>query len=181
MNDSPQFEQGKSIGSAEHTRTIPTKRTAATMLFTDGQGRVLLCEPAYKDVFEAPGGAGEVDESPRDTAAREVKEELGLVVEPGRLVAVDYVPMIGSGDAARTEGIIFVFDGGRLTSEQTAAIVLDPAELKSWSWCTVEEAYELLRPLVARRIEASLKAIAADTAETLYMENGYPVGSKPAE
>ncbi|WP_205326981.1 NUDIX hydrolase [Glycomyces sp. YM15] len=174
MNDSPELEQGKDIGSSEHTRTIPTKRTAASMVFTDEDGRVLLCQPTYKEVAEVPGGAGELDESPRDTAAREVKEELGLVVEPGRLVCIDYVPA-----TSRTEGIIFVFDGGRLTPEQTDAIILDATEIESWSWCTVEEVHERMRSLVARRIEASLTAIA--TGETLYMENGYPVGSKPTE
>jgi ADP-ribose pyrophosphatase YjhB (NUDIX family) len=176
VNDSPELEQGKDIGSAEHTRTIPTKRTAASMLFTDVEGRVLLCQPTYKEVAEVPGGAGEMDESPRDTAAREVKEELGLVVEPGRLVAIDYVPATSSG---RTEGIVFVFDGGSLTREQTDAIVLDRSEIESWSWCTIEEVHERMRPLVARRIEASLTAIA--TGESLYLENGYPVGSKPSE
>jgi ADP-ribose pyrophosphatase YjhB (NUDIX family) len=175
VNDSPQFEQGKSIGSAEHTRTIPTKRTAATVVFTDDQGRVLLCQPVYKEVAAAPGGAGETGESPWATAVREVKEELGLVLEPGRLVAVDYVPE----QRGRTEGVIFIFDGGRLTSEQTAAIVLDPTELNSWSWCTVAEVHERMRPLVARRIEAVLGAITSGA--TLYMENGYPAGSKPVE
>lgn len=175
MNDEPQLEDGKNIGSAEHTRSIPTKRTAATVVFTDGQGRVLLCQPVYKDVAEAPGGAGETDESPWDTAVREVKEELGLVVELVRLVALDYVPEL----EGRTEGWIAVFDGGRLTAEQTAAIVLDSTELKSWSWCTVAEVRERMRPLVARRIEATLGAIASGA--TLYMENGYPVGTKPTE
>lgn len=175
MTESQELEQGKDIGSAEHTRTIPTKRSAATVIFTDGTGRVLLGEPTYKEVWEAPGGAVEANESPRDAAAREVTEELGLVVEPGRLVALDFVPP----QQGRTDALIAVFDGGRLTLEQTAAIVLDPAELRSWSWCTVAEVHERMRPLVARRIEASLAAIAS--GETLYMEDGYPVGSKPAE
>ncbi|MCD0445872.1 NUDIX hydrolase [Glycomyces sp. A-F 0318] len=177
MNDAPEFEQSKNIGSAAHTRTIPTKRTAATVIFTDDLGRVLLCQPTYQEVAEAPGRAGEKDEPPADTAAREVKEELSLVIEPGRLVAVDYVPP--SGTATRTEGIIFVFDGGRLTEAQTNAIVLDPTEFKSWWWCTVDEVHERMHPLVARRIEASLTAIVS--GQTLYMENGYPVGTKPAE
>lgn len=176
MNDAPDLERGKDIGSAEHTRTIPTKRAAAAMLFTDGQGRVLLCQPTYKDVAEAPGGAGEVDESPLDTAAREVTEELGLIVEPGRLFTVDYAAAQSNG---RSESVIFAFDGGLLTPEQTDAIVLDLREIASWSWCTVAEVRNRMRPLVARRIEAALRA--TRSGETLYLENGYPVGSKPAE
>lgn len=166
---------GKDIGSAEHTRSIPRKRSAATVVFTDEVGRVLLCEPTYKQVWEAPGGAIEADESPRDGAVREVREELGLVVEPGRLVAVDYVPPI----EGRTEGLIFVYDGGGLTDEQAAAIQLADGELRSWAWCTVDQMHERMRPLVARRIEAALGAIA--DGGVVELENGYPVGVKPTE
>lgn len=166
---------GWDIGSAEHTRSIPRKRSAATVVFTDGVGRVLLCEPTYKQVWEAPGGAVEADESPRDGAVREVREELGLVVEPGRLLAVDYVPPI----EGRTEGLIFVYDGGRLTDEQAVAIQLADGELRSWAWCTVDQVHERMRPLVARRIEAALSAIA--DGGVVELENGYPVGVKPTE
>ncbi|MBA8806363.1 NUDIX hydrolase [Promicromonospora sukumoe] len=165
---------GKDIGSAEYTRSIPRKRSAATVLFSDGDGRVLLCEPSYKAVWEAPGGAIEADESPRDGAAREVREELSLVVEPGRLVAVDYVPPV----EGRTEGLIFVYDGGSLTPEQTDTIRLAEGELKSWAWCTVEQVHQRMRPMVARRIEAALGAIT--DGGLVELENGYPVGVKPA-
>lgn len=173
MTDSLQSEQA--IGSAEYTRTIPRKRMAATVVFTDDEGRVLLCEPTYKEVFEAPGGAVEAEESPRDAAAREVKEELGLVVEPGRLVAVDFVPPIDG----RTEGLICVYDGGRLNPEQTETITLDTDEVRSWSWCTIPQVHERMRPLVARRIEAAVDAIRDGGVAEL--ENGYPVGAKPTE
>jgi hypothetical protein len=58
MNDS--LEQG--IGTAEHTHRMPRKRAAVTVVFTDGRGRVLLCEPTYKRVWEAPGGTSEAEE-----------------------------------------------------------------------------------------------------------------------
>jgi 8-oxo-dGTP pyrophosphatase MutT (NUDIX family) len=162
-----QPEQG--IGSAEHTRNVPRKRVAATVIFTDERGRVLLCEPTYKQVWEAPGGAVEADESPRDAAIREVKEELGLVIEPIRLVALDWVPPL----QGRIEGLISVFDGGRLTPDQVESIVLDSTELRSWSWCSISEVQVRMRDLVARRIVFSLKAI--DEGATLYLESGFPV------
>jgi 8-oxo-dGTP diphosphatase len=173
VTDSQQFEQGKGIGSAEHTRTIAQKRTAACVLITDEHDRVLICEPVYKDVWEPPGGAGELNESPRDTAAREAKEELGLVVAPGNLLAVDYVPPM----QGRTEALCFVFDGGRLSPEQAEAIVLDPMELRSWRWSTPADRLQFMRPLVARRLDAALAA--RGTGYPAYLEDGRPVGQQP--
>ena len=165
MNDS--LEQG--TGTAEYTHRMPRKRAAATVVFTDGRGRVLLCEPTYKRVWEAPGGAVETDESPHRAAAREVREELGLEVAPGRLLAVDWVPPIDG----RSEGVVYVFDGGRLSPQTAASIRLAADELRSWEWCTVGQAHERMRPLVARRIEVALAAAEAGT--TAYLEAGCPV------
>ena len=93
---------------AGYSATLPRKRMAAGVLLRDDSGRVLLVEPAYKDYWEVPGGCVEADESPYDAAVREVKEELGLSIAPGRLLVADWVPPRPD----RTEGVIFVYDGG---------------------------------------------------------------------
>src|SRR3954467_5168281 len=90
---------------------------------SDDQGRVLLVEPTYKDYWEIPGGSVEADESPHAAVVRELKEELGLLVQPGRLLVVDWVPP----RPGRTEGLMMVFDGGVLTPSQTEQIRL-PAD-----------------------------------------------------
>jgi 8-oxo-dGTP diphosphatase len=64
----------------DYTATLPTKRIAASVLFTGSDGRILLVEPTYKDYWEVPGGAVEAGESPRAAAVREVGEELGSTV-----------------------------------------------------------------------------------------------------
>lgn len=76
----------------DYLASLARKRMAAAVLFTDPRGRLLLVEPTYKDYWEVPGGAVDADESPYDAAVREVKEELGLPVSPGRLLVVDWVP-----------------------------------------------------------------------------------------
>jgi 8-oxo-dGTP pyrophosphatase MutT (NUDIX family) len=65
------------------TAKLATKRMAADCLFTDQAGRLRVLEPTYKSTWEIPGGVVERDESPRLAAQREVREELGLSVEPG--------------------------------------------------------------------------------------------------
>ncbi|MFD8566782.1 NUDIX domain-containing protein [Streptomyces sp. NPDC059639] len=53
--------------------TASRKRVAARILFFDGQDRILLVDPLYKEPWEIPGGAVETDESPKAGARREVK------------------------------------------------------------------------------------------------------------
>jgi ADP-ribose pyrophosphatase YjhB (NUDIX family) len=154
------------IISADYTATLPRKRMGAAVLFTDGAGRVLLVEPTYKEHWELPGGCVEADESPYDAATREVAEELGLAVTPGRLLVVDWVPPRPD----RTEGVMVVFDGGTLAPERTADIRVPPAELRGWAWCTQAECGERLSPLLARRVCAALDAAGDGVAR--YLEDG---------
>jgi 8-oxo-dGTP diphosphatase len=158
-----------SSAPGDHTATLPRKRMGSGVLLTDAVGRVLLVEPTYKDYWELPGGGVEVDESPYDAAVRELKEELGLVVTPGRLLVVDWVPpRIG-----RTEGVMFIYSGGVLGAHQERDIVLPADELHSWAWCTEREADERLSELLARRVRAAVRA--REQSTTCYLENGTPV------
>ena len=113
-----------------------------------------------------PGGAVERDESPRQAAVREVKEELGLAVEPGRLLAVDWVPP----RPERSGGLVTVFDGGVLSAEQVDGIRLQPEELCAYRFVAADQVGGLLTELVARRVVAYVRASEAGTV--LYLENG---------
>ncbi|MEU4425763.1 NUDIX hydrolase [Actinoplanes sp. NPDC024001] len=155
--------------TTDFTASLPRKRMGAGVLLTDDQGRALLVEPTYKDYWEIPGGLVEADESPHAAAARELKEELGLTVQPGRLLVTDWVPPRPD----RTEGLMLVFDGGVLTPERIGQIRLPADELRSWAWCTEPEAAERLPGLLARRVAAALRARADGISR--YLENGFLV------
>lgn len=152
--------------SGDYTATLPGKRMGSAVLLRDAGGRILLVDPAYKDYWELPGGAVDADESPYDAAVRELKEELALSVTLGRLLVVDWVPP----RTGRTEGVMFVYDGGVVDSTSTVEIHLPAEELRSWAWSTLPEAQQRLSPLLARRAAAALEA--AGSGATVYLENG---------
>lgn len=155
--------------SSDFTANLPRKRMGAGLLVTDCDDRVLLVEPVYKASWEIPGGCVEAGESPHGAAVRECGEELGLAIVPGRLLVVDWVPPL----PGRTEGVMFVYDGGRLDPAQASRIVLPPAELRSWSWCDRSEAGRRLPALLARRVAEAMAARADES--TRYLEDGIRV------
>ncbi|MEQ4306298.1 NUDIX hydrolase [Plantactinospora sp. B6F1] len=152
--------------SGDYTATLPRKRMGSGVLLRDDDGRILLVEPVYKDYWELPGGAVDADESPYDAAVRELKEELGLSIAPGRLLVVDWVPP----RTGRTEGVMFVYDGGILDATRTGEIHLPADELRGWAWSTLAEAQQRLSPLLARRVAVALEAVTDGV--TGYLEDG---------
>lgn len=82
---------------------------------------------------------------------------------------VDWVPPRPD----RTEGLMFVYDGGTLDELRTADIHLPPDELSRWAWCDEIQIKQRMSPLLARRALAALHAKAEHT--TTDLENGFPV------
>jgi 8-oxo-dGTP pyrophosphatase MutT (NUDIX family) len=118
------------------------------VLFFDSKGRVLLVHPTYQDVWEIPGGSLEQDESPLEAAAREIKEELGFAPHVGRLLCVDWVPPAPPWDG----GLMFLFDGGVLSSDQIAGIRLRPEELDRFEFVAPSGLDKILVSRLARRV-----------------------------
>ena len=79
--------------------------TGSAIVLVDAVGRVLLVRRAYPPHdWVLPGGNAEPMESPVETVRRELREEIGLAVEPEQLMGVYY-----QDDHAAGEFIHFVF------------------------------------------------------------------------
>lgn len=111
--------------------SLPRKRVIAQGVVRDGSGRVLLCEQTYKPEWDLPGGVVEPSESPRTAARREVLEELGLDLEPVRLLAVNWLPPWFAWDDACT----FLFDLGQQPDGLRGRLALQPTEIRAVHWC----------------------------------------------
>jgi 8-oxo-dGTP diphosphatase len=147
---------------------LPRKRLIAHVVMRDESGRVLLCETKFKTDWELPGGIVEPDESPRLGAIREVKEELGIDIALGRLLAVDWMPhYLGWDDALE-----LIFDGGTVTEDDIAHYILQPTEISAVRLIDVADAESHLTSLSFRRLSA-IAALRPD--RTLTMENGRPI------
>ncbi|MEU6706762.1 NUDIX hydrolase [Streptomyces wuyuanensis] len=157
---------------AAYVASLPRVLSGAATLFRDSGGRVLLVEPNYRPGWALPGGTIESDagETPRDAARRETLEEIGLDVEPGRLLAVDWVR--GSG---RPPIVAYVYDGGVLDDGRFSAIRLQQEELVSWKLVERDEITLYLLGSLGLRVLAALEALTAGTAP-VELVDGLPVG-----
>jgi 8-oxo-dGTP diphosphatase len=147
------------------TATLPQKRMAAGALLRHGD-KLLLVQTTYNEGWTVPGGVIEANESPRAACEREIAEELGLRLQVGRLLCVDYMPPLND----RTESLQLIFAGGELTATQLKAINLQPDELKSFRLVTLDEALTLVGDHLQGRLPAALAAWR--TGATVYLEDG---------
>ena len=133
----------------------PRKRVIAQALVRDEAGRVLMCHPTYKDDWDLPGGVVEVRESPREAAAREVIEELGLRLPMGRLVLADWLPPWGGWDDA----LCLVFDAGVHPASVLDGVVLQAREIRATAFCSTGEVHARAADYTARRVDAALASL----------------------
>ena len=108
---------------------LPRIPASPGALIFDERGRLLIVNPTYKAHWTIPGGIMEADgETPWEACRREVREEVGLGVEQGRLAAVDFLrPRPG-----KPGGMRFLFDCGVLPDAVLGAITLQVEELSEY-------------------------------------------------
>ncbi|MFF3513442.1 NUDIX domain-containing protein [Streptomyces sp. NPDC002573] len=157
---------------ATYIAGLPRVIAGAAVLFRDTAGRILLVEPNYRDGWALPGGTIESDdgETPRQGARRETLEEIGLDVEPGRLLAVDWVH-----GTPRPPLVAYLYDGGVLGEDDLKAIRLQEEELLSWRLVAREEIIAHLPGALGHRVLTALDVLAEGTS-TAELENGHRVG-----
>jgi predicted kinase/ADP-ribose pyrophosphatase YjhB (NUDIX family) len=155
-------------GQAAYYASLPGKRIGAGLICRDVADRVLLVQPTYEPNWEIPGGVVEAGESPATCVAREVREELGVILPVGRLLVVDWLPV----RPPKTEGLMMQFDGGVLDEPMTRRFRLPPDELAAWRFFSVDELDEVLPEHMARRTRHALDLTASSGVG--YLEWGRP-------
>jgi 8-oxo-dGTP diphosphatase len=133
--------------------SLPKRRIGAGALFVNGDGRPLLVELTYKPTWEIPGGGVEGGEDPRSRAAREVWEEPGLVVAPGRLLVIDHQ----TDPPPRGDSMMLIYYEGGVLARPEATRLNEP-ELRSFRFASENELDLLLNERLVYRIRQAMRA-----------------------
>ncbi|MFF5427619.1 MULTISPECIES: NUDIX domain-containing protein [unclassified Streptomyces] len=159
---------------ATYLAGLPRVLAAAAVLLRDAAGRVLVVEPDYRPHWSLPGGTIESDagETPRQAARREAAEEIGLDVEPGALLAVDWVP-----GTDRPPIVAYVYDGGVLSGERLARIRVREGELLSWKLIGRDEIPAHLPGGRGLRVLAALDVLESGRAGPAELVDGRPAAT----
>ncbi|MCX5317063.1 NUDIX hydrolase [Streptomyces sp. NBC_00154] len=169
MNDAPRpGDPGRNAYLAEGNAKQARKRAAADALIRDGDGRLLLVNPTYKDGWDLPGGMAEANEPPDAALRRELHEELGLDITSLRFLCIDWVEPHGPWD----DYLGFVFDAGVLSSEQVANLKPCDEEISEHGFFDVTEALRLLPDRQRVRAQQALQVL--DDGIPRYLRNGVP-------
>ncbi|GAA1489775.1 NUDIX domain-containing protein [Brachybacterium sacelli] len=145
--------------------TLPTVISSSAVILRDEQGRFVVEDPNYRDHWLLPGGGVDPGEDPRQCAQREVAEELGLDLEIGRLLAIDWMP--SSAVRSAPMGVHFVFDAGMIPrAELEARIVPQAAELDGWALIDEADA-EILSPWGGARARRALAVLRGEAEPDL--------------
>ncbi|MFI2790749.1 MULTISPECIES: NUDIX domain-containing protein [Streptomycetaceae] len=137
---------------------------SAGAIVTDHEGRVLLVKPTYKPGWNLPGGHLDEGERPREACARELREEVGLDLEVGRLLVSAFISPPG-----RPAHAYYLFECGQLTAGEEQSIRLQEGELSEYRFSAPDDIPESDIPPLARKMwEAAL--IARAEGRLLYVE-----------
>ncbi len=141
---------------AERKQKNPQRYPEPTVggFIVNSKGEILLCRSEkWLDKYTIPGGHIELGERIEEALKREVKEEVGLDIEPVRLLLMQEA--IYSEEFYKPRHFIFL---DFLCKTRDTAVKIDNKEIQSYVWVKPEEALQIkLDEFTKRLLNAYLK------------------------
>ncbi|MFJ5270971.1 methyltransferase domain-containing protein [Streptomyces sp. NPDC088358] len=145
--------------ASEYVQTVPHHTVYGCLYVRDEHDRPVQLRSVYGSrLWHFPGGNLDTQgEDPVQTARREAVEETGLALGPEtpRLLLTHF---LHAGPLLALNKIGFIFDGGRLTSDQLRRIRLDPSEHDMWAVHDLDGWRQLMAPEAFARLDAVERA-----------------------
>lgn len=113
--------------------SLPKRIASGAVLLENDAQQLLIIKNSYKNYWTLPGGIIEAGETPRQTAIREVAEEVGIVLDVNNVEFVAIIDRIS--DAMQTYQ--FVFRSTVAVSE--SQIVLQAEEIDGYAFVGREQ------------------------------------------
>lgn len=116
--------------------TPPTWTPVVALALSDTSGRLLLQQRPlgkhHEGMWEFPGGKVELSENPRNALAREIYEELGIVLDPAALA-----PALVADDGLAQGIVLILYTATHWIGEP------DGREGQKWGWFARDDAAAL--------------------------------------
>ncbi|MFC3572447.1 methyltransferase domain-containing protein [Streptomyces yaanensis] len=144
---------------SQYAQTVPHHTVYGCLYVRDEHDRPIQLRSVYGSrLWQFPGGNLDTQgEDPFQTSLREAFEETGLEIDPGtpKLLLTHF---LHAGPRLPLNKVGFIFDGGRLTTDQLRRIRLDAAEHDLWAVHDLDGWRQLMAPLAFTRLDAVERA-----------------------
>lgn len=129
---------------ARFWRIVPLTTVGVKVIAVDPDGRVLLVTTRYQRLWTLPGGGAHRRETPEHAAARELREETGLRIEPE---ALEFVGLLSNFSEGKSDYIAMYI------ARIPAGSGLSPGiEIAKAGWFAPEALPEDASPATTRRL-----------------------------
>lgn len=153
----------KQKSQTDFYKSLPRKRMGSGVIIQNAKKEMLVLKTSYKEHWEIPGGVVEENESPKQTAEREVLEEIGLTINISACLVTHY----RSARDEQDENFMFVFDGGII--DEKTKLKIDNKEIVETKFVSFQDALPLVGVKIASRLPYCEQALKA--RKTIYLES----------
>ena len=115
-------------------KTMDARVGSASVILEDEDGQALIVKANYKSYWTFPGGIIDKGETPKEAAIREVREEVGLTIDPATVTFA----WVASRSSHVAQTLQFVFKA-KLPASAIDHIKMQSSEIEDWRFVSKDD------------------------------------------